>query len=141
MQHFSTHVHYMRPRHSAAARTARNDECYGNENRPQHHSTPHACHNPGCACAGGAAGADDIALVKILFDAVGVIEVVGEEQLSAVTGVSGSGPAYIYMIIEAMSDGGVRAGLPRAVATKLAAQTGAQFDRPDHCHYPSTANV
>ena len=72
---------------------------------------------------GGHATAADAALVKRLFTAVGVALQVKESLLDAVTGLSGSGPAYAYQVIEALSDGGVAAGLPRAVATTLAAQT------------------
>jgi pyrroline-5-carboxylate reductase len=72
---------------------------------------------------GGSAAGEDAALVQRIFSAVGVAFQVKESLLDAVTGLSGSGPAYGYAIIEALSDGGVAAGLPRDVATKLAAQT------------------
>ncbi|MBN1479955.1 pyrroline-5-carboxylate reductase [candidate division KSB1 bacterium] len=60
--------------------------------------------------------------MKIL-GAVGEVEAVPEELMDVVTGLSGSGPAYIYMIIEALTDGGVMMGLPRNIATRLATQT------------------
>ena len=65
----------------------------------------------------------DGALVEQLLSAVGRAMLVDEKLLDAVTGLSGSGPAYIYLVIEALADGGVRMGLPRDVALMLAAQT------------------
>ena len=72
---------------------------------------------------GKSATAADGELAKKLLSAVGIAFQVKEPLLDAVTGLSGSGPAYVYQFIEALSDGGVAAGLPRDIATKLAAQT------------------
>ncbi len=72
---------------------------------------------------GSHASDDDLEIVKRLFDALGIIEVLSEAQLDAVTGLSGSGPAFIFVIIEALSDAGVKMGLHRRTAQKLAAQT------------------
>mmetsp|Transcript_26502 Transcript_26502/g.41106 ORF Transcript_26502/g.41106 Transcript_26502/m.41106 type:complete len:284 (-) Transcript_26502:371-1222(-) len=81
----------------------------------------------GMAAAGFAVGDlctdDDVGVIKQIFGAVGIGIQVQEKLLDAVTGLSGSGPAYVFQFIEALSDGGVRAGLPRDVATQLAAQT------------------
>jgi len=76
----------------------------------------------GVALGKSATPADGI-LAQKLFSSVGVAFQLKESLLDAVTGLSGSGPAYVYQFIEALSDGGVAAGLPRDMATKLAAQT------------------
>ncbi|MFM7602047.1 MAG: pyrroline-5-carboxylate reductase [Pseudanabaena sp.] len=61
--------------------------------------------------------------VQKIFGAVGTVVEVAESLMNAVTGLSGSGPAYVALMVEAMADGGVAAGLPRAIAMQLATQT------------------
>jgi pyrroline-5-carboxylate reductase len=74
-------------------------------------------------CAGSGANENDRQRVAQLLESVGIAIPVPEGLLDAVTGLSGSGPAFVYIMIEALSDGGVRMGLPREAATRLAAQT------------------
>lgn len=74
-------------------------------------------------CLGTRATPQDAETARTLLGAVGLAAEVPERLMDAVTGLSGSGPAYIYLVIEALADGGVRAGLPRADAIRLAAQT------------------
>ena len=74
-------------------------------------------------CLGSAATRDDADFAKRLLGSVGLAIEVPERLMDAVTGLSGSGPAYIYLVIESLADGGVRMGLPRADALRLAAQT------------------
>jgi pyrroline-5-carboxylate reductase len=72
---------------------------------------------------GGLATEEDLAVAKRIFDAVGMTVILDEYQLDAVTGLSGSGPAYIFLILEALSDAGVKVGLSRRTSQLLAAQT------------------
>ena len=76
------------------------------------------------AISGGKhASDDDLAIARAVFDAVGITVQLEEIHLDAVTGLSGSGPAYIFLILEALADAGVKVGLSRRNAQRLAAQT------------------
>lgn len=79
----------------------------------------------GAAAIAGGSGAtdDDLAWAEAILGAVGTVTRVSEGQLDAVTGLSGSGPAYVFLVAEALIDAGVLVGLARPVATELAVQT------------------
>jgi pyrroline-5-carboxylate reductase len=87
-------------------------------------NTPATVQAGATAIAGGAhASEDDLRVARELFEAVGRVVALDESLLDAVTGLSGSGPAYVMLIIEALADGGVKVGLHRDTALLLAAQT------------------
>ncbi len=87
-------------------------------------NTPALIHKGAAAYAPGkAARESDGGTVEKIFSAVGVVFRVKEELLDAVTGLSGSGPAYVYVMVEALADAGVLMGLPRDLSLRLAAQT------------------
>lgn len=87
-------------------------------------NTPAIVDEGATAIAGGATTNNGhLYVARRLFEAVGSVEVVEEYLMDAVTGLSGSGPAYVYMFIEALTDAGVKQGLPRPTAARLAAQT------------------
>ncbi len=74
-------------------------------------------------CRGRFVSEQQMELAQRLFETVGRTVLVDEKHMDAVTGLSGSGPAYLYIIIEALAEAGVKVGLPRDIATQLAAQT------------------
>jgi pyrroline-5-carboxylate reductase len=87
-------------------------------------NTPALLRQGASALAPGAGvSVKDVEAVRAIFEAVGKTVVLEERQLDAVTGLSGSGPAFVFMAIEALADGGVKMGLTRETATLLAAQT------------------
>ncbi len=72
--------------------------------------------------AGSHAAEEHVQRAQFIFDQVGRTVILDEKHMDAVTGLSASGPAFIYVVIESMAEGGVKTGLPRSVATELAAQ-------------------
>jgi pyrroline-5-carboxylate reductase len=74
-------------------------------------------------CAGAHAGKEHLETAQTMFDAVGRTVVVDEKNMDAVTGLSASGPAFVYIILESLAEAGVKVGLPRDISTLLAAQT------------------
>jgi pyrroline-5-carboxylate reductase len=88
---------------------------------------PNTCSIVGCGmtgiCKGAHASAEHLEIAKALFNAVGRTVVVDEKNMDAVTGLSASGPAFAYIILESLAEAGVKVGLPRDIATLLAAQT------------------
>ena len=87
-------------------------------------NTPMLVDEGASAIAGGRYTTEEhMSIARHLFEAVGKVEVVPEYLMDAVTGLSGSGPAYVYMFIEALTDAGVKQGLPRPTSLRLAAQT------------------
>lgn len=87
-------------------------------------NTPALIGEGAAALAGGSdATQEDLDMAREIFESVGITVFVKEDLMDAVTGLSGSGPAYVFLIMEALADGGVNLGLSKDVALKLSAQT------------------
>ncbi|MDB6146569.1 MAG: pyrroline-5-carboxylate reductase, partial [Spartobacteria bacterium] len=87
-------------------------------------NTPSAICRAATAIARGPKATDeDAEIAKKIFDAIGVAVELDEEHIDAVTALSGSGPAFVYTVIEALAEGGKKCGLPAGIASTLAAQT------------------
>jgi pyrroline-5-carboxylate reductase len=88
---------------------------------------PNTCATVGCSmtgiCRGAHASDEHLETAKAMFNAVGRTVVVDEKNMDAVTGLSASGPAFVYIILESLAEAGVKVGLPRDIATLLASQT------------------
>jgi pyrroline-5-carboxylate reductase len=88
---------------------------------------PNTCSAVGCGmtgiCRGAHTSLEHLEVAKAMFNAVGRTVVVDEKNMDAVTGLSASGPAFAYIILESLAEAGVKVGLPRDVATLLASQT------------------
>jgi pyrroline-5-carboxylate reductase len=98
-----------------------------NEKIPVVRAMPNTCSAVGCGmtgiCPGAHASAEHLEIAVAMFGAVGRTVVVDEKNMDAVTGLSASGPAFVYIILESLAEAGVKVGLARDVATLLAAQT------------------
>jgi len=96
-------------------------------NVPVVRAMPNTCSAVGCGmtgiCRGAHAAAEHLEVARAMFDTVGRTVVVDEKHMDAVTGLSASGPAFAYIILESLAEAGVKVGLPRDMATLLAAQT------------------
>jgi pyrroline-5-carboxylate reductase len=102
-------------------------EQHAGPNVPVIRAMPNTPSTVGCGmtglCRGSHAGVTHLDIARAMFDTVGRSVVVDEKNMDAVTGLSASGPAFAYIILESLAEAGVKVGLPRDVSTLLAAQT------------------
>jgi pyrroline-5-carboxylate reductase len=112
---------------AASVQTKQVEQWLGNGGVPVVRAMPNTpfCVGEGMTvlAAGAHAGPEHLAFARTLFESNGRTAVVEERLMDAVTGISGCGPAYMYVIVEALSDAGVKLGLPRELARLLVAQT------------------
>ena len=99
----------------------------GGGKTPVVRAMPNTCSAVGCGmtgiCRGAHASAEHLEMARAMFEAVGRAVAVDEKNMDAVTGLSASGPAFAYIILESLAEAGVKVGLPRDISTLLAAQT------------------